>query len=173
MALVITATPGDAGANSFVTAAEMTAYCEGRLNASIWTAAVAQEPALVDATRTITVLEFKGARTDAVQALDWPRQCVANPDDPDGAEYATTVIPQRVKDATCELALQFLKAGTTDLAMPDSTAGVIEKTVDVLTTKWEPGAYRVTGGIARFPRVRDLLAPLLASTAGGLTVVRV
>ena len=178
MALTILPTPGDAAANSFVSAAEMTAYCEGRLNASVWTGAAAQEPALVEATRTISLLEFLAARTDSTQALSWPRTYCPNPDAPADATsedviyFASDVVPQRVKDATCELALQFLKAGATDLAMPDATAGVTEKTVDVLTTKYADPAYRATSGIARFPRVRDLLAPLLASTAGGLTVVR-
>lgn len=181
MALVITATVGSATANSFVTVAEMTAYCEGRLNASIWTAAAAQEPALVEATRDLSVLGWRGSRVDDVQALPWPRDYVPDPDAPWDAvlgetglpEYATTEIPQRVKDATCELALQYLKAGTTDLAVPDATAGVVRKKVGPLETEWGDPGTRLTAGPARFTRVWSLVAPLLKAGVGGLTVSRV
>jgi len=180
MALVIEATAGHASANSYVTAAEMTAYCESRRNASVWTAAAAQESALTEATRTISLLRFKGSRTDATQALEWPRTYCPNPDVPYDAEalslsdvvyIAGTIVPTRVKNATCELALQFLKAGTTDVAQPAQTDGVIEKTVDVITTKYAHPAYRQTQGIGRWPLVRDQLAPLLAD-GGGSTVTR-
>lgn len=183
MAITITATPGDVAANSFVTAAEMTAYCDARLNASIWTAADAQLPALVEATRDLSLLDYEGERVDGTQALSWPRQYAENPDAPIGSAdptipvlidglpvyYADDVIPQRVKDATCELALQYLKLGTTDAAAIDRLAGVIRKKVDVLETEWEKGAHAV--GLARWPRVLAFVEPLLAKS-GGLDVIR-
>jgi hypothetical protein len=175
--ITITATVGSATANSFVTEAEMTAYCAARLNASIWTDAAAQLPALVEATRDLSLLEYDGTRTDAVQALSWPRYLAENPDAPApldiGAQFPgyfdDDVIPQRVKDATCELALQYLKLGTTDAASIDRLAGVIRKKVDVLETEWEKGAHAV--GLARWPRVLAYIEPLLAKS-GGLDVIR-
>ncbi len=165
MALVIDATVGGASSNSLVTVAEMTTYCEGRLNASVWTAATAQEPALVEATRELCALAWCGLTVSESQALAWPRQWVQNPDSPAWNYYSTTEIPTRVKNAACELALQFLKAGTTDIAAASPTEGVIEKTVDVLTTRWaDPRA--LTKGIHRFPSVYRYINPLLANVAG-------
>lgn len=187
MSITIVATPGAADANSHVTADEMTAYCDARLNASVWTAADDQLPALVEATRDLTTLAYVGDRGSATQALAWPRVWAPNPDAPTilvdptlyiqvgSAQliyYGETEIPRRVKDATCELALQYLKAGATDLAALDPKIGVLQKTVGPLSTTYAEPEKRAQG-LARFPRVMALLAPLLAPSAGsGLTVVR-
>ncbi|MBA3890495.1 MAG: hypothetical protein H0X64_08185 [Gemmatimonadaceae bacterium] len=180
MALTIVATAGAAEANSFVSAAEMTAYCEARLNASMWTAAAAQLPALVEATRDISLLRFAGERAAGTQALAWPRSAAPDPDAPaiDGAggerpgEFDAGEIPQRVKDATCELALQYVKAGTADVAALDGSIGVVRKKVDVLETEYARPHERARG-LARFPRVMAYLAPLLhVGASGGLQVVR-
>lgn len=181
MPLVIVATPGAADANSFVTAAEMTAYCEGRLNASAWTGADAQLPALVEASRDISYLYWKGSTVSAAQALAWPRAYVQDPDAPYDDEAITlddivyfpeTEVPQRVKDATCELALQYLKAGTTDLAMPDPTDGIVRRQVDVISVEYTDNGTRVTKGINRFPRVMAYIGPMLAAGAGNKVVLR-
>lgn len=182
MALVIVATVGADNANSYVTAAEMTTYCEGRLNAGIWTAAANQLPALVEATRDITNLYWKGSRVSDVQALAWPRAYVQDPDAPyddvtltldDIVYYPEDIVPQRVKDATCELALQYLKAGSTDLAMPDPTDGVASRRVDVLETSYVTNGSRITRGVNRFPRVMALIGMLLSVGAGNMSVSRV
>jgi len=169
MTLVLDATVGGATANTFVTAAEMTTYLEGRLNASVWTGADAQLPALVEATRELAMQDWIGTTVTSTQALTWPRQYAADPDAPAGGsqiEYATTVVPVRVKNATCELALQFLKAGTTDIAAVDATDGVIEKTVDVLTTIWaDPRAQKQ--GLRKYPMVLRYIRPLLMHGSGG------
>lgn len=165
MSLTIDATVGDAAANSYVTEAEMTAYCEGRLQGATWTGADAQLPALVEATRDLTRLAWKGVRVDLVQALAWPRTGVVNPDDPDQGEFDDDVIPQRVKDATCELALQYLLAGT-DPAAVDANAAVIRKKVDVLETEYAAPVLRPQG-LARYPRVIALVAPLTDNFGAG------
>lgn len=168
MALVLDATVGGAAANTFVTAAEMTTYLEGRLNAGIWTSALAQLPALVEATRELAVLDWIGTTVTSTQALTWPRQYAADPDAPAGGsqiEYATNIIPVRVKNATCELALQFLKGGTTDIAALPSTDGIVEKTVDVLTTIYaDPRAQKQ--GLRRYPSVMRYIRPLLMYGSG-------
>lgn len=180
MALSINATVGSASANSFVTEAEMDTYAEGRLNATAWTSDAAALPALVEATRDISDLLFIGTRVDATQALSWPRAYAINPDAPVDPEsplleeyvyFAENVVPQRVKDATCELALEYLKAGTRDLAVADASEGVKRTKVDVIEKEFFAGA-KPTRGPMRFPRVAARLAPLLATGAGGLAIVR-
>jgi hypothetical protein len=177
--LAITATVGASNANSFVTEAEMDAYCEGRLNAAAWTSDAAALPALVEATRDLSNLEWQGWRVTDTQALSWPREYARDPDaiydesygELGYPEYAITVIPQRVKDATCELALQYLKAGTSDLASVSADANLTSKTIGELSKSWGPNGPPT--GLSRFSRVVALIRPLLAKTSGGLTVVRV
>lgn len=179
MALTIVATPGAPTANSFVTEADAITYMAARLNASAWSTVTGtactedEKKALVEATREITARDYVGVRSLIGQALAWPRAYATNPDAATAAAgwYDVDVIPARVKEATCELAFQFLNLGTTDVAALPSDAGVIEKTIDVITTRYEPRA-RPTG-MARFPRVLNLLRPLFDATAsGGITLVR-
>lgn len=136
--------------------------------------------ALVQATRTLSGLTWQGYRTDDVQALSWPRTGVTNPDASLDAtigawtgtpEYDDDVIPLRVKNATCELALEILRAGTTDIAGQDPLQNVIQKTVDVLSTTYSDPALRATG-LARYPEVIGPISPLLSSGAGQMQVSR-
>jgi hypothetical protein len=172
VALTIDATAGGSAANSFVTLAEAASYLEARLNTTTWDAADTdtQNRALVEATREVSNKEFIGQRSTDTQALSWPRWNATNPDSPTGWLYASDVVPDRVKNATIELAFQFVNAGTTDLASVDSNAGVIEKTVDVLTTRWSE--YRRPTGMARFPRVLDYLRPLLCGSSSSVPLIR-
>ena len=186
MSITVTATAGSATANSYVTETEAGAYAAERMNRpSTWvtvsgsTCTEAEKAALVEAQRELTNLTWKARRTDATQVLAWPRSYVEDPDAPGVGNTPTyadlyfddTEIPRRVKRAQIELAFEFLRAGTTDLAAADPNAGVVEKTVDVLTTRWE--SYARPEGLARFPRIVALIAPLLEGGAGALDVVRV
>jgi hypothetical protein len=172
MAVTIVATVGSASANSYVTLAECTTYMEARLNSDAFDDAAedSKNRALVEATRELTVLPWDGLPVTATQALAWPRQWSRDPDSPVQDYFETDVIPQRVKDAACELAFQFLKAGTTDVAAEPAEFGVIEKTVDVLTTRYEP-RQRSTG-LRRYPRVWDRVAPLLQYSPSTRRLVR-
>jgi hypothetical protein len=185
MSITIVATPGSASANSYATEAEFIAYAAARLNVPAGTTVTGsvltetEKAALVEAQRELTLMPWKAGRTDSSQALAWPRLYAEDPDAPSifgtvGATdfwYDDDEIPQRVKDAQIELALEFVRAGTTDLAAADPNAGVVEKTVDVLTTRWQP--YQRPVGLARFPRIVGLIAPLLATGAGQLEINRV
>jgi hypothetical protein len=168
-------TVGASTSNSFASETEFEDYCDARLNASAWTSADEDDRirALIEATRELNVLVYVGDTVDETQALLWPRQYAVDPDSPVQDYFATTVIPQRIKDATTELALQFLIAGTTDLASLEATQGVIEKTIGPLTTRWADPYARVTG-LKRYPRVWALVAPLLsaAGTSYQTTLVR-
>ena len=173
MAVTIVATVGSASANSYATLAEAETYCEARLNVTLWDAATDDNKnrALVEATRELDVLGWDGYRTDDVQALAWPREWVVNPDDPNLDYYDNDEIPQRVKDSTCELALQFIKSGTTDLAAIPAETNIKRKKIDVLETEYF-GPQNTPTGIDRFPRVLARVAPLLASAGMSLGVIR-
>ena len=121
--------------------------------------------ALVEATRDLDVLMWDGRVVDTTQILHWPRQWVRNPASPSLFYYPNTEIPDRVKNATCELAFQYIGAGTSDIAMPSSTEGITEKTIDVLTTKYGP-SHTQRKGLARYPRVLNEIRPLLAFQSG-------
>lgn len=182
------ATAGATDANSFITAPEFIAYLASRGNVPAGSTVTgttltdAEKIACIEATRDLDALIWKGSRVTSTQRLAMPRKYLVNPDAPTDEIYeilpsiedlyfSETAIPQPVKDATCELALQYLKAGTTDLAALPATDGVIRKKVDVLETEYAQPHQRAQG-IARFPRVMALIARLLEQTAGGLTVVR-
>lgn len=171
MAITIVATVGAASANSYVTEAECITYMSERLNASAWTTTSGatltetEKKALREACRDLENLAWLGNRTDSTQALAWPREWVVNPEDPDGDYYDDNVVPQRVKDAQCELAFQYIKAGSTDVAALDSLHGIESKTIDVITTRYTP--HSRPAGVARYPRVYSLVAPLL--TVAGVT----
>jgi hypothetical protein len=136
-----------------------------RLNASAWTTLTGstctetEKAAMLEATRELNNLAWYGRRSTTTQKLQWPRWYVSDPDSPVGFYVDPTVVPQRVKDAQCEWAFQFLNAGTTDIASLDTSVGVIEKTIGPLTTRWSEASR--PQGLARFPSVKRFIAPLL------------
>ena len=104
MANIIT-TVGGSDANSYVTIAEFKTYCEG-----VWPvpAAASQAdgvltPLLITAARVMNGFSWIGCKAASTQKLAWPQYDVEDPDT-DG-NFASDTIPQRVKDAQCELAL--------------------------------------------------------------------
>jgi len=189
MAVTIIATALAADANSFVTEAEMTAYCEARLNSGAWDADNEEHPvALVEATRELTLMEWLGARSTPTQALAWPRIEVPNPDLRDVTEglfrspilrYSLTAfpsdrVPDRIKYATCELALAFLRAGNTDLAVADTSAAVKRTKTGPLETEYfgaTEGAQRPTG-IDALTRFWAYITPLLRNGGSGFMLLR-
>jgi hypothetical protein len=173
MAITIDETVGGANANSFVTHAEFEAYMDGRLNADAFNAATFLErtQALVEATRDLSARPWQGRRVTATQALSWPRQWAHDPDSPTQDYFATTVIPIRIKRATYELALAFLKAGDVDVASLDETVKVARKRVDVLETEYlHPDIPQ--RGLSRFPAVLREIRPLMGGYDMTTRVVR-
>lgn len=188
MPVTIVATPGDAAANSYATEVEFIAYLATRLHVHAGatvtgTTCTEQEKiALIEATRDLTLLEGKweGQKMTLTQALSWPRQFAINPDAPEiiGIRdiallyYGTTVVPDRMKNATCELALAMLVAGTSDLVAVDPRLQVHRKRIDVIETEYVHPQLRPQA-LARFPRVLAYISPLFnASGEGGLMLVR-
>lgn len=160
MALTIVATAGSATANSYITLAEAETYMEARNNISLWTAAsdATKNIALVEAQRELTTMSWQGLRTDTVQSLAWPRQNVTNPDDPNRDVFDSDEVPQRVKDAQSEWALEFIKGGSTDISEFDTSKEIVEERVDVIATKY---VINRPSGPSRYPTVMRYIRCLL------------
>jgi len=173
VALVIDATAGGANSNSFVTLAVAETYMEGRGNKSTWDAASDGEKniALVEATRDLDAVSYDGYRATGTQALAWPRQWAIDVDDPTYNYFDTNEIPVRIQNATCELAFQYIAAGTTDVAAIDSKTNIKRKKVDVLETEYFSSTDTPTG-LARYPRVLTWITPLMANQGLTTEVIR-
>lgn len=174
MAIVVDNTPGGASANSFCSEAEVVAYAQTRVNVVGFQGPALTElekAAVCDATRELSMRNWDGQRSTTIQVLSWPRWNVLNPDSPTNFLYDPTVIPQRVKDATCELAFETIKAGSTDIAALDPKIGIIREKVDVIETEYAQPTLRAKG-LRRFPRVWTLIQPLLIGGIGQSTIIR-
>ncbi len=139
---VIIATPGAADANSYATLLEAAAYFTDRLPlVPSWSAVADQTAALIMATRVLDLMSvarrtlriskdgtkyfytsraWTGAPATTTQALAWPRIGMY---DLNGNLIASTVIPQMLKNAECELAGQ-LNAADTTLDNPIIVGGI-------------------------------------------------
>jgi hypothetical protein len=103
------ATPGLATSNSYCTVAEAETYFDSRLSATAWSGASAANKiiSLIMATRVLDAsYVWYEWPVDSVQVLQWPRVGMIgqNPNE----FVPTTVIPQALKEATAELAMQLI-----------------------------------------------------------------
>lgn len=170
----LVSTAGLSSTNSFLSQDDASTYLDARLNSSAWSGASSSDKdrALISASRYLSRLEWDGRRATSTQALSWPRFLVQNPDDPNLNYFSQTEIPQRVKDATCELALEMLKAGATDILGEDSSLAVKSETVGPISVTYADPSQKLKG-LGRYPSVMDLLRPLLTSLPQGqLRLVR-
>lgn len=112
MPFVLDATVGTATANSYVTLAEANTYFASHISSSSWDGASHQEVLLSHASRLLDhFMDWNGDRAEdeTDQSMDWPRDEVYGVDN--------TIVPQRVKNATFELANYLALNGTNfDLA---------------------------------------------------------
>lgn len=132
MALVVEDGTGLASANSYVALADFISYAAARLHRATVAAAddATRTAALITATQLIdTYIRFHGSRLTTTQALEWPRSGVT---DRDG--NTITGLPQRLLDATCELAAASLSE---DRTAPDSKAGMTRLKADSLEIEWD------------------------------------
>jgi hypothetical protein len=90
------------------TTIEAEAYFGNKLHIPAWVEADEDQRnrALREASIRIDQLNFRGAKTDSTQALEWPRI---------NTIYEDTEVPQRVKDATFEVAYALLDGAEPDL----------------------------------------------------------
>lgn len=165
--LVVEDGTGVTGANTYVGLDDANAYFEAHAHATTWAAAndTTRSAALAHATRLIDAqVQWNGYKTDVDQPLQWPRQEVPNPDDPDGYSLDDATIYQWLKDAVCEMA-QLLLAGSRE--SDGQGNGIAEFSLDgVLSVKFD--------GSTKTEPVPDWMAASLAKwgrvTLGGATV---
>jgi len=173
MAITIVDTVGGASSNSFVLLSEWSTYMEGRLNSTKFDDATtdSKNRALAEATRYLSALAWKGYRVTATQALSWPRQWAHDPDSPTQDYYDTDVVPVRVDRATFELALEFLRAGTSDVASLPGDQLIKRERIDVIETEYMDSHARPKG-LQRYPAVMREIGQLLAGSSLTTPVVR-
>lgn len=111
MALIVEDGTGKADAESYTSVADADSYHTLRGNIDAWSDVDDKEVLLRSATDYMLQVyrsRWKGYRTNEVQALDWPRAWVENPDSPFAygvAYYADDIVPVEVVNACSELAL--------------------------------------------------------------------
>lgn len=107
MALVVEDGTGISNANAYVSVTDADAYFAARNNTS-WAARSTpdKEKGILYATSFLdSQFYWYGHISKSEQALGWPRILVY---DTEGRSLPSSIVPQRVKDATCELALEGL-----------------------------------------------------------------
>lgn len=155
------ATVGGTSSNTYALVAAADTYLDERLRSSAWTGESdvdVKERALIMATRQIDVLDFKGYKNSADQALEWPRSDVY---DRDGEPYATDSIPTLIQHATFELALDLLNANADSVDRFANSGLEAFDRAKVGPLEVEPSHNRRAGQIP--DRVMRLLAHVRAS----------
>ena len=161
------ATPGASNANSYVTLAEADSYFEFRLHSSAWDNADDQEAALISATRMLDwYLKWKGEKATTTQALEWPR---ANVYDRDDNLLDETIIPQRVKDAACEMALANLSE---DRVADKDMDGFAQIVVGPLSLRSDATELRSSAKKVIPEHVRNMLSDFTSISGGVSRLVR-
>jgi len=113
MALTLVATPGAANANSYCDEAFATAYHEAHPYGATWTDGDAEtkKACLITATRLLDEqFDWFGRVVNDTQRLLWPRDGVY---DLNGYEIDDEVIPEKLQQATAELARLLLASDRT------------------------------------------------------------
>lgn len=120
MAFTFDATVGGNTANSFVSVSYADDYFTAHLENSFWNIPSAQkQAALVMATHRLTNETFGGERSTKTQALCFPRNYIAAIDVPSTAYISNTTIPEQLNQATCEMALHYLKQVNGEFSVDD------------------------------------------------------
>ena len=155
-----------AGAESYVTVTEARDWASKRGVTLSATDSVVEQ-LLRKATDFLQSIEaqYKGARVDTEQVLAWPRQQVYLYGNT--TAIAVTYIPQQLKDAQCQLAID---ASSRDLQPTGDGRQVIMKQVDVLVTQYSDTKSSSVTPV--FHKAMGILTPLLRSV-GPLSTLRV
>lgn len=163
MALIVETGAGLETSESYVSVAEADEYHASRGNAA-WDLIDDKEALLRQATDYMLQTyrgKWKGYRTTAIQALDWPRAEVALNDvaGPSDFYISNEIVPVEVRRACAELALR----ASTEQLLPDETQQVIKETVGPISVQYSPH----TSQRKRFVTVDRALALFLK--ANGVT----
>lgn len=140
------------GTNTYIDLAGADEYFDGSLNSGAWDSAdeTIKKKALISAARAIDRQILSGEKFDADQAMALPRYITTRD---------TEEVPQEVKDAQCEEAIERIRRESSN-RMQNIRAGVREFAIGGptgLQEKLDPGAVR---GLLS-PEARELLRPYL------------
>jgi hypothetical protein len=143
----------------------------GRLNNSAWTTVTGttltddENKALLEAAIELDGMTWAGLRVDTTQAMEHPRQLLVDPDSPSGSYVGSTTVHQDIKNAQMELAFQYIKAGTIDVAAPAGTDGIKRSVIGPLETEYFGHGSGPAKGLGRYPRVSKWVKPFLANSS--------
>ena len=162
MSLVVENGSGLSNAESYVFVVDCDAYHVAHGNTPTGITVTDKEIALRLATQYLEaryVGQWIGTRINSTMSLSWPR---FNAEDPDGYWIESNIIPQRLKDATCELALRKIQGDTlvADISEP-GTVSAESVTVGPIST-----STSYTGGKSQtkqYSIVDRLIGPLIES----------
>ena len=169
-------TPGSPTQDSYATLAEFETYAASRLPALSWFTSATdpqKEAALRAAARELDAcFAWTGTAVDDTQALTWPRSGMLTRN---GYSIATTAIPNDLKNAQCEFALQLgagdrladndplkkgitsIKAGSVALTFSDVQGKATKESADVFIRKQQSDLNYVSDVVPA--EVRRLLVP--------------
>ena len=156
--------------NTYVSLAEADAYWELRNESSTGWGAKSDEAKTASLLRAAQFLDYAyryvGDRYSTIQAMTWPRVVFM---DADARAMYADVIPQRLKDAQCELAREDAINGPL-LAPVDRGGRVQSESVGPLSVTY----FADAPATKQFPLVDAILTDLLATPpGGGLTITAV
>lgn len=134
MSLIVEDGSGRADAESYLSVADFTAYCTARgLTFTAETDTVTEQKLRIATGYIDTVRRYKGSRTLAAQALEFPRAGLT-----DWGGLAITGVPARVKNACAELAY---KAFTENLYVDLDRGGMVaSQSVGPISVSYSDGA---------------------------------
>lgn len=175
MALIVEDGTGRADAESYISVADADSYFELRGYTTWATMSEAEKEAALrrgtDYMLQAYRVSWKGTRTTATQALDWPRAWVEREDylvSPVNAPqilcgtfyYPSNEVPREVAHACAELAY---RAAAGDLS-PDLGRRTVRERVDVLEVQYDPNAPQHVV----FRAIDNLLRPFLSSAGSSV-----
>ena len=163
MAFVVEDGTGLSTATSYIAVLDADAYFSDVGNAT-WAAALTadKQAALIRATRAVDQYggtSFRGYKSSDTQALEWPRT-----DAYDDYDYALTLVPKAVKNATCEAAL--IELGTSGALTPTISGGsIVEERVEgAVTVRYAEGS---TPQSTIYTSVTRALKPVMVGSSYG------
>jgi len=161
MSVTFDSTSGATSANSYISVEDADNYFAKRMHTDNWDAAsdVNKQKALMDATRRLDRIEYTGEKTNNDQALEWPRTGATLRDE----ALDDDIIPTRILDATCELALAVLSSNINP-GLPEGVQSFTVGGVSVALSGPPSSTFP--------PEVDRLIAPLRFLPRGNMALKR-
>jgi len=168
VALVTEDGTAKSNSESYVSVADADTYHSNRGNAA-WAAltTTAKEIALRLATDYLTQSyreRWKGSRSTATQALDWPRQNVYIDDNGIVLVIENDEIPDGLKNACCEMALK----STSDSLIPDIERETASESIGSVSVAYFQGGKQNK----TYRAVELTISPLLEISDGSMSIYR-